>query len=335
MTIRRTEETGPTWRELLREGTRMLSGAGVAEAELDAWYLMAEAFSTDRVHYFMEQDRPVRQDRLEKGMDRYMRMLAERARRVPLQHILGTASFMGLEFEVNEHVLIPRQDTEVLAETVLSECASESLAVLDVCTGSGCIALSLAVRGKYAAVCATDISREALAVANRNARRLFFGQKGVTRASAEHISDDPWRTDFTVEAGETRTLVLAQSDMFRQIPEGDRFDVIVSNPPYIAGPVIETLSPEVRDHEPRTALDGGPDGLLFYRILASESPAHLVCGGKVYFEIGFDQGEAVKALLEEAGFTKIRILQDLAGLDRVVAAEYHYSQKRNAGGANV
>ncbi|MBQ5421306.1 MAG: peptide chain release factor N(5)-glutamine methyltransferase [Clostridium sp.] len=321
--IIRKEETGPTWRELLNQGTEQLLAAGIDEAGLDAWYLLSEAFGIDRVHYYMEQEKPVREERLLKGLGRYREMLTKRASRIPLQQILGNASFMGLTFSVNEHVLIPRQDTEVLAEQVLTDYPGRDITVLDVCTGSGCIAISLAVLGKYRIVCGTDISREALAVANRNARNLFLGQKGVLKGTADHVSDSPWRTDFSVMTEkEERSLVLAESDMFGGIPEGDRFDVIVSNPPYIVSDVIGTLAPEVRDHEPRIALDGSKDGLLFYRILAGEGREHLVSGGRMYLEIGYDQGEAVRGLLLEHGFKNIEVLQDLAGLDRVVRAEY-------------
>ena len=202
--IIRKEETGPTWRELLNQGTEQLLAAGIDEAGLDAWYLLSEAFGIDRVHYYMEQEKPVREERLLKGLGRYREMLTKRASRIPLQQILGNASFMGLTFSVNEHVLIPRQDTEVLAEQVLTDYPGRDITVLDVCTGSGCIAISLAVLGKYRIICGTDISREALAVANRNARNLFLGQKGVLKGTADHVSDSPWRTDFSVmtEKGE-------------------------------------------------------------------------------------------------------------------------------------
>ncbi|MBO5572645.1 MAG: peptide chain release factor N(5)-glutamine methyltransferase [Clostridium sp.] len=322
MIIRR-EETGPTWRELLNQGTEQLLAAGIDEAGLDAWYLLSEAFGIDRVHYYMEQEKPVREERLNRGLGRYRDMLSRRASRIPLQQILGNASFMGLTFAVNEHVLIPRQDTEVLTEQVLADYPGRDITVLDVCTGTGCIAISLAVLGKYRTVCGTDISGEALAVANRNARSLFLGQKGVFKGTADHVSDTPWRTDYSVKTEEgERYLVLAQSDLFRGIPEGDQFDVIVSNPPYIASAVIDTLAPEVKDHEPRLALDGKEDGLFFYRILAEESRKHLAAGGRIYLEIGYDQSESVADLLKNAGFTGIRTVRDLAGLDRVVTAEY-------------
>ena len=321
--IIRKEETGPTWRELLNQGTEQLLAAGIDEAGLDAWYLLSEAFGIDRVHYYMEQEKPVREERLLKGLGRYREMLTKRASRIPLQQILGNASFMGLTFSVNEHVLIPRQDTEVLAEQVLTDYPGRDITVLDVCTGSGCIAISLAVLGKYRIVCGTDISREALAVANRNARNLFLGQKGVLKGTADHVSDSPWRTDFSVMTEkEERSLVLAESDMFGGIPEGDRFDVIVSNPPYIVSDVIGTLAPEVRISEPHLALSGGEDGLVFYKSIIAEIGTFLRNGGSLVFEIGYDQGEAVASLMRENGFKDIQIKKDYAGCDRVVSGRH-------------
>ena len=205
---------------------------------------------------------------------------------------------------MDERVLIPRQDTEILVELVLQEHGKPALKsgthstempegerVLDLCTGSGCIAIALAKLGRFSAVSAADISADALAVAEEN----------LKRTGAE--------------------VTLIHSDLFSEIP--GKFDVITANPPYIQSEVIDTLTPEVREHEPRLALDGDEDGLVFYRRLASECPAHLNPGGSVYFEIGYDQGEAVCALLRDRGFSGVRCLKDLAGLDRVVTGVYH------------
>ena len=190
-----SEENGRTdltWRELLDEGGARLSEAGVPDAGTDAWYLMEAAFGIDRVHYYLDQNRPIHADRLEKGDGRYQEMLQKRAERIPLQQILGMQDFMGMTFSVDENVLIPRQDTETLVERVLRDYPEKDLKLLDMCTGSGCIAISLAVLGGYQNVTAVDISEAALRVAKKNARRLFLIQKGTARSESFQVSEDPW-----------------------------------------------------------------------------------------------------------------------------------------------
>ncbi len=209
-----------------------------------------------------------------------------------MQHILGSQDFMGLTFRVNEHVLIPRQDTETLVELVLEEHKDRNKKVLDLCTGSGCIAVSLSVLGGFEDVTATDLSFEALKVAKENAERLL---------------------------DQGRAIRFLQGDLFDCLET--RFDIITANPPYIATGVIRNLAPEVRDHEPRMALDGDEDGLCFYRRIAAKAGEWLEPGGCIYLEIGYDQGLAVSRLLEETGFENIRIVKDTPGLDRVVYAE--------------
>ena len=205
-----------------------------------------------------------------------------------MQYLTGSTEFMGLPFFVNESVLIPRQDTEVLVETALAMMKPECR-LLDMCTGSGCILLSLAKLGTVAEGVGVDISEGALKVAERNRENLGLPQ-----------------------------VRLVHSNLFESV-EGV-FDMIVSNPPYIPTEDIEDLMREVRDHEPHLALDGSKDGLLFYRKLAEESGRYLVPGGSLLFEIGYDQGEAVSQLLDQAGFKDIHVKKDLAGLDRVVYA---------------
>lgn len=338
--------TGPTWRQLLAEGTEMLSQAGIGEAELDAWYLMSAVFEIDRIHYFLDQNTVIRPERLGNGYEAYMDALRRRAARIPLQQILGSQEFMGMEFSVNEHVLIPRQDTEKLVETVLQECQDRDMAVLDMCTGSGCIALSLAVLGGYRQVTAADISGEALKVAKKNAKRLFLVQKGTVRSRSFQVSEEPWKLELkswvasdglkkgisgvgrqslkdAVSAAEERSFTLLQSNLFENIGPEERYDVIVSNPPYIPSAVIDGLEPEVRDHEPRLALDGREDGLYFYRALALECSRHLTAGGSVYFEIGHDQSADVEKILALAGYSEIETIKDEPGLDRVVKARWN------------
>ena len=315
-----------TYRELLNEGKKRLAAAGIEEAEVSARELLLFAFGLDFAGLLRryEDDVPESGEDVAGGKDRaddvpagggnsesaksrggsaaeYLGYIARRAAHVPLQYITHTQDFCGLDLYVDGRVLIPRQDTEILVETVLGDerllrreagnsAAGRSL--LDVCTGSGCIGLALAKLGNFRDAALADISADALAVAEMNLQRTG--------------------------AGERVNVHLYRSDLFDGIPAGERFDVITANPPYIASEVIETLSPEVRDFEPRTALDGTADGLLFYRRLAEECPGRLKEGGRVYFEIGYDQREAVAGLLEAAGFTDVRCVKDLAGLDRVV-----------------
>ena len=278
--------------DLLTEGSAALLQAGDTDGENDAKLLLFEVFHLDLVHFLMDRLRPLSESDAEtqEKMQTYRGMIAKRASRIPLQQILGSQEFMGLEFFVNEHVLIPRQDTETLVELVLQEQQGREKKLLDLCTGSGCIAISLAVKGGYESVTATDLSEEALKVAERNAKT------------------------------HQKKIIFRQGDLFSALSrtEAGTFDIITSNPPYIPTAVIATLEPEVREHEPMMALDGTEDGLRFYRQIAQEAGTWLKPGGAIYLEIGYDQGEAVSGLLREAGFDKVRVVKDLPGKDRVV-----------------
>ena len=315
------------WADVLNYGKKILKDAGIVEADLDAWYLFGQIFGISRAQYFLcareniagstaqkiaaqEQTGNSLESKntldcvelwLKEKMSAYENTLEKRASRIPLQQILGQQEFMGLTFFVNEHVLIPRQDTETLVELVLNEQKDKNVSILDMCTGSGCIAVSLKKLGGYACVEGADISEEALKVAKRNSEEIL-----------ENSDVNSSRTG----------VIFRRSDMFSAFPETERFNVIVSNPPYIPSAVIEELEPEVRDHEPRGALDGTADGLYFYRILAEECAKHLTPGGHVYFEIGYDQGAAVKELLDIHGFKDTRVIQDLTGKDRVVCGTW-------------
>lgn len=287
-----------TLRQLLEEGREELKKAGVADWALDARYLLMAAFDLDLASLLVKQERQILPGgESEEKIHRYQQMIGRRAERIPLQQILGEQEFMGFPFQVNEHVLTPRQDTETLVELVLRERPDPSQSVLDLCTGSGCIALSLARLGGYRRVWASDLSEEALKVAEQNAKGLL-----------EELEEN--KAEFR----------LLKSDLFEGIPKEERFDILTSNPPYIPTEVIEGLEPEVRDHEPRMALDGDEDGLKFYRILAAEAGGFLNPGGVIYLEIGWDQGAKVEELLRQAGFQEIRTVKDLAGKDRVVRA---------------
>ena len=295
--------------DLLNEGSAALQQAGDTDGENDAKLLLFEAFHLDLVHFLMDRLRPLSEQdaKVQEQIRTYREMIEKRASRIPLQQILGSQEFMGLDFFVNEHVLIPRQDTETLVELVLQEQQGPEKKLLDLCTGSGCIAISLAVKGGYRSVTATDLSEEALKVAERNAKMHGFAVVSYTETQ-----------DAPEQAG--HSFIFRQGDLFTAMlqSEAGTFDIITSNPPYIPTAVIATLEPEVREHEPMMALDGTGDGLKFYRRIAKEAGAWLKPGGAVYLEIGYDQGKAVSELLSEAGFAKIRVVKDLPGKDRVV-----------------
>ena len=295
--------------DLLNEGSAALQQAGDTDGENDAKLLLFEALHLDLVHFLMDRLRPLSEQdaKVQEQIRTYREMIEKRASRIPLQQILGSQEFMGLDFFVNEHVLIPRQDTETLVELVLQEQQGPEKKLLDLCTGSGCIAISLAVKGGYRSVTATDLSEEALKVAERNAKMHGFAMVSYTETQAA-----------PEQAG--HPFIFRQGDLFTVMPQSEAgtFDIITSNPPYIPTAVIATLEPEVREHEPMMALDGTGDGLKFYRRIAKEAGAWLKPGGAVYLEIGYDQGKAVSELLSEAGFDKVRVVKDLPGKDRVV-----------------
>lgn len=270
-----------TLREAWDLGKKRLTAAEVPDAHLDAWYLLEWCTGVSRSHYLAYPDEIISHDQEEQ----YRASLVKRERRIPLQQITGEQEFMGLSFYVNEHVLIPRQDTEILVEET-AKFLRDGMQFLDLCTGSGCILLSLLHLKPGVEGTGVDLSPEALKVAEKNRERL--GAKAA----------------------------LIQSDLFDKI-EG-AFDVIVSNPPYIKRAEIETLMDEVRLHEPYMALDGHEDGLYFYREIAEEAPKYLRAGGGLFLEIGCDQGACVAELLRQQGFADVKVVKDLAGLDRVV-----------------
>ena len=339
------------WADVLNYGKKILKNAGIVEADLDAWYLFEQSFGISRAQYFLcarenivgstAQKIAVQEqhgDLLESGnalecaelwlkekLSAYEHALKKRAARIPLQQIIGQQEFMGLSFFVNEHVLIPRQDTETLVELVLQEQKDKDISILDMCTGSGCIAVSLKKLGGYAHVEGADISEEALKVAKRNSEEILENNdvnNDAVNSRTEQIQNSEERMVSEVRRVSQTGVTFRHSDMFSSFRETEQFNVIVSNPPYIPSAVIEELEPEVRDHEPRGALDGTADGLYFYRILAEECAKHLTPGGHVYFEIGYDQGAAVKELLDIHGFKDTRVIQDLAGKDRVVCGTW-------------
>ena len=287
-------------RELLNEGTGKLEAAGIDNAAYDARVILEDAYGLDAAGLLMNLNRDICPGALGGtepsdirecpgdcgAISTFNMGINMRLRHVPLQHIIGHTGFMGLDFKVSRDVLIPRQDTETLVETVLEREKDPRISILDLCTGSGCIAVSLKKLGGYSKVAASDLSDKAIGLAIRNAS----------------IND--------------AEISIIKSDLFKDID--GCFDVIVSNPPYIPTEDIEILSPEVRDHDPRMALDGGADGLDIYRRIVSECGDVLNAGGRLYMEIGFDQAAAVGGLMEKAGFRDIEVVKDLAGKDRVI-----------------
>ena len=286
-----------TCQGLLREGEKRLTEAGIEQAKVDAWLLFSQVTGLDRTRYFMRTGDMV----TDTVAEDYLGKIARRTKREPLQYIEGIAHFMGYEFFVNENVLIPRMDTEILASRAIdmagrmcvSRLRGTEIRVLDMCTGSGCIIesvyLKLKEQGYMVKASASDISHEALEVAGENAHRL----------GAE--------------------IIFYEGNLFENVK--GTYHMIISNPPYIRSDVIEGLEPEVKDHEPRLALDGTADGLEFYRRIIRESRSFLEDNGMLLLEIGYDQGMEVTQLCLREGYSHVKIIKDFAGLDRVVTAQ--------------
>ena len=270
---------------LYRMGVERLAAAGIEEAKLDARLLLEELCGTDRNDLLVHGDRPVTEEQ-EKN---YVNQIELRSRHIPLQHITGYQEFMGLRFKVTPDVLIPRQDTETLVEEVLKN-LHDGMRILDLCTGSGCILLSLLRYSNDCVGVGADLSKKALKVAEENA-----GSLGLM---AEFV----------------------QGDLFE--PVTGKFEIIVSNPPYIPSNVIPTLMDEVREHDPLMALDGKEDGLYFYREITGKASEYLYPGGMLLLEIGCEQAGAVTELMKNAGYRDVTVCKDLAGLDRVVSGRY-------------
>lgn len=310
-----------------------LKKAGVEEAELDARLLLQEAFSLDTKDYLLLKREPIARgesmnsgqfyDDLERNVPfslaLFFSFLEKRIERVPLSQILGRQEFFGLSFFVNENVLSPRQDTECIVERILEEEKAKELSVLDLCTGSGCIGLTLAKNLKCKTMLLLDKSGKALEVAKENYRRIFLEQKETIKTVVG---------DGFEERRKEASVYFLESDLFESLPlfmeeHGiSGFDLLVSNPPYIKRDVIETLDAEVSLHEPVLALDGGKDGLDFYRRIAKEGKHFLLPGARVYVEIGYDQGARVKDIFQKEGFFYVEVFQDYEGRDRGVRGTF-------------
>jgi release factor glutamine methyltransferase len=284
------------YRDLYEEGARILSGVieEEREARLDARLLLEHVCGTNLQTLLLDAERIVPCEEVA----RYRELLVRRSKREPLAYIVGRSDFMGLTFAVDHRVLIPEQDTENLIEEIMKE-TCDGDRILDLCTGSGCILLSLLHYSNGSTGVGTDLSRDALDVAQKNAERLSLQDRCE------------WR----------------EGDLFEAVREGEKFDLIVSNPPYIRSAVIGGLAPEVQAHEPMMALDGGEDGLMFYKRIIPEACQYMVTGGMLYLEIGYDQAQEVTALMEEAGYYEVRTIRDYGGNDRIVCGIKSIHQK--------
>ena len=272
-------------KDFVKENTNKLDAAGISDASVDIWLLLEHFADIDKGDYLANQDmelNPVLAKQIEEAVEK-------RIKHIPLQHIIGETEFMGLTFKVNENVLVPRFDTEILVDEVVKYVGDSFAKVLDMCTGSGCIAITISDMCDNTTVVASDISKEAIDIAKEN--------------------NELNHTDVT----------FVQSDLFENV-EGI-FDVIVSNPPYIKTDEIENLQEEVKLHDPRLALDGGSGGLDFYQRIIEKSKDYLKTNGMIFFEIGFDQAEEVSNILEENDYKEIVVKKDLAMNDRVIYAK--------------
>lgn len=271
-----------TLRETVKLAAKLLKNAKIENPRLEAEILAAHFLKKDRLYLITHDDEAIP----DTDVKAFKRLADKRAGGEPMAYILGYKEFYGRNFIVNKDVLIPRPETEMLIELIKGEGNAK---ILDLCAGSGCIGLTLALECKDAKVTLSDISPKAVDIIKKNAENL-----GVE-------------------------VNIVESDLFDDI-EG-KFDIIVSNPPYIGSETIEMLETTVKDYEPRLALDGGRDGLKFYKKIIPNSKKYLSENGRIFFEMGFDEGEQIKSLLMSNTFSDIKIYKDLANLDRVISAQ--------------
>ncbi len=295
-------------KDILDDGKKALKKSKIENADYDATEILLNLLDMDMARFLFECE-----DDLENKYDRnsicniiseFDELINARANHYPLQYILGESYFCGLRFNVNREVLIPRQDTETLVEKVIADNPDKNKYILDMCTGSGCIAVALAALGNYKLIVGSDISTDALNVAAKNAEELVpeinFGDE-----MNQHV-------------------YFVQSDMFDDLDKIkerlgiETFDIITANPPYIRSADIKSLQDEVRRYEPLLALDGDKDGLKYYKKIAESAKDYLSDEGRIYLEIGYDQADDVKKLFTKKGYTHIETIKDLGGNDRVI-----------------
>lgn len=323
-----------TSRDVYEEGAALL--AGLEDAALDARLLLEHFCGIDTNRLLAEPQMPVSSEH----RSAFLKGIERRAAREPLAYIIGEQSFMGLPFIVSEDVLIPEQDTENLVEEAL-RMIDDGSRILDLCTGSGCILLSLLRYTNGCAGVGTDLSDRALEIARRNASALGLSDRTVwlqgdlfdaLKNPSGDLPDYPAGKPGSSLGESSEIPFSAEKDRLyssrSEYPFPSGYDMIIANPPYIPTSVIDTLQPEVRIAQPRMALDGGEDGLFFYRRIIREAPAHLVVGGRLLLEIGYDQAEAVSGLLRETGYYGIEILKDYGGNDRIATAVCSLAQKK-------
>ncbi|WP_227240379.1 peptide chain release factor N(5)-glutamine methyltransferase [Blautia glucerasea] len=298
-------KTMQTFHELLTQGIQLLMNAGIEEARLDAWLLLEYTADISRAWYYAHPESEVN----EEIVSEYLSLCQKRAEHIPLQHLTHQACFMGYDFYVDERVLVPRQDTEVLAEEALHQLRNiRNPRILDMCTGSGCLLLSLLMELPDAIGTGVDISEAALAVAERNRKNLELEKRAVL------VQSDTFSGDYFQKNSGNISL---------------EYDMLISNPPYIPTEDIGKLMEEVRFHDPVLALDGREDGLYFYRRITEQAGKYLKPGGWLMYEIGCEQGTDVSAIMQGEGFTEVTVKKDLAGLDRVVIGKKQMQEEQH------
>lgn len=297
-----------TLNDILKDAILKLENSKIDNPKFDATEILLEILDIDMANFLLKKETDL-ENLYDKRfiidlINKYDQLIEYRAEHFPLQYILGETYFMGLNFRVDENVLIPRYDTEILVEKVLTDNNDKNKYVLDLCTGSGCIAISLAKLGDYKLIVGSDISHDAIEIASDNANRLIENND----------------TDMEMK----QKIYFLESDMFSEFDRIknnigiEKFDIIVSNPPYIKTSVINELDIEVSKYEPFIALDGDEDGLKFYRIISKEGKKYLSENGLIYVEIGIGQVDDVKKIFERDGYNIKEIVKDMSGIDRVI-----------------
>lgn len=298
-------------RNILDDAKALLKKHNIDDYDFDATEILLSILDMDMTEFLCEEDFEL-EDKYEKNtisrlISNYDELIEARAEHYPLQYILGESYFCGYKFLVDRSVLIPRQDTEVLVEKVIADNPDKNKFILDLCTGSGCIAISLANLGNYKLIVGTDISDDAISVAAKNAENLV---------NTDELDDEM-----------SQKIYFLQSDLFsnfNKIKDNlgiETFDIITANPPYVRSADMNYLQDEVKKYEPHLALDGDKDGLKYYREIAKEARDYLSDKGKIYLEIGYDQANDVKNIFENAGYTHIETIKDLGNNDRVIIFE--------------